>query len=97
MPDESLHDDTTTAFLFQCGNCDLFAVSHDQTGANVPTAECPDGWVLRNTFRLGIRASAGSDRAGTNPERYFGRRVLHLACRQDAWDFAVATWGSGEF
>ena len=55
MPGESLHDDTTTAFLFQCGNCDLFAVSHDQTGANVPTAECPDGWVLRNTFRLGVR------------------------------------------
>jgi hypothetical protein len=55
MPGESLHDDTTTAFLFQCSNCDLFAVSHDQTGANVPTAECPDGWVLRNTFRLGVR------------------------------------------
>jgi hypothetical protein len=63
MPDETLHDDATTAFLFQCGNSDLFAVSHDQTGANIPTGECPERWQLRNTFRLGDpRASAGRDR-----------------------------------
>ena len=55
MPEETLHDDATTAFLFQCGNSDLFAVSHDQTGANIPTGECPERWQLRNTFRLGVR------------------------------------------
>ena len=55
MPEETLHDDATTAFLFQCGERNLFAVSHDQTGANIPTAECPEGWLLRNTFRLGVR------------------------------------------
>jgi hypothetical protein len=55
MPDETLHDDATTAFLFQCGKSNLFAVSHDQTGANVPTAKCPEGWQLRKTFRLGVR------------------------------------------
>ena len=55
MPEETLHDDATTAFLFQCGERNLFAVSHDETGANIPTAECLEGWVLRNSFRLGVR------------------------------------------
>jgi len=49
------HDDTTTAFLFQCGESDLFAVSRDQTGANIPKSECASGWLLRNSFRLGVR------------------------------------------
>ena len=55
MPEQTLHDDATTAFLFQCGKSDLFAVTHEQTGANIPTAKCPEGWLLRNTFRLGVR------------------------------------------
>ena len=92
MPEETLHDDATTAFLFQCGERNLFAVSHDETGANIPTAECLEGWVLRNSFRLGVsRASAGCDRAGANLERYCGQRVLHLARRSDVRDLAVAT------
>ena len=54
MPDDPLHDDATTAFLFQCGKSDLFAVSRDRTGANIPRVECPDGWLLRTAFKLGI-------------------------------------------
>ena len=54
MPDDPLHDDATTAFLFQCGKSDLFAVSGDRTGANIPRAECPEGWLLRTAFKLGI-------------------------------------------
>ena len=49
------HDDTTTAFLFQCGESDLFAVSLDHTGANIPKIECASGWLLRDSFRLGVR------------------------------------------
>jgi hypothetical protein len=55
MTDENLHDDATTAFLFQCGERNLFAISHDRRGANIPTGECPEGWLLRNTFGLGVR------------------------------------------
>ena len=54
MPDDPLHDDATTAFLFQCGTSDLFAVSHHKTGANIPTTECVAGWLLRDTFQLGV-------------------------------------------
>jgi hypothetical protein len=55
MDDDPLHDDATTAFLFQCGESDLFAVSRDQTGVNIPKAECVEGWHLREMFRLGVR------------------------------------------
>jgi hypothetical protein len=49
-----MHDDSTTAFLFQCGDSEVFAVSHDRTGANIPTGECAEGWLLRKAFRLGV-------------------------------------------
>jgi hypothetical protein len=59
------HDDTTTACLFQCGESDLFAVSCDQTGANIPKSECASGWLLRNSFRLGVREPVpGGARSG---------------------------------
>jgi hypothetical protein len=44
MTDDPLHNDARTAHLFQCGNIDLFAVSLDKTGANIPLADCGDGW-----------------------------------------------------
>jgi hypothetical protein len=55
MDDDPMHDDATTAFLFQCGENDLFAVSRDRSGANIPTADCVGGWLLRDTFLLGVR------------------------------------------
>ena len=55
MTDDPMHDDATMAYLFQCGESDLFAVSHDRTGANIPRAQCAQGWFLRDKFRLGIR------------------------------------------
>src|SRR6478609_7156775 len=57
MADDPMHDDATTAFLFQCGKSDLLAVSRDQTGGNIPREECTEGWLLRETFRLGVRES----------------------------------------
>ena len=55
MTDDPMHDDATTAYLFQCGESDLFAVSHDPTGANIPRAQCAQGWLVRDKFRLGVR------------------------------------------
>jgi hypothetical protein len=54
MTDDPLHDDARTAFLFQCGECDLFAVSLDKTGANIPMVACINGWRCRDEFRLGV-------------------------------------------
>jgi hypothetical protein len=42
-----------TAYLFQCEGEDLYAVSHDITGANIPRSPCTQGWRLRETFELG--------------------------------------------
>ncbi len=54
MSDDPLHDDASTAFLFQCGESPLFAVSLDRTGANIPTTACAGGWRFREAFRLGV-------------------------------------------
>lgn len=48
-------DDARTAFLFQCGDSDLFAVSLDKRGANVPAAACDDRRILRQSFPLGAQ------------------------------------------
>jgi hypothetical protein len=44
-----------TAYLFQCEGEDLYAVSHDITGANIPRSACPQGWRLCEAFELGQR------------------------------------------
>jgi hypothetical protein len=33
-----------TVHVFQCGSADLYGVTRDQTGANLPTDECSEGW-----------------------------------------------------
>ena len=43
------------AFLFQCGDEQLFAVSLNKTGANIPRGPCTQGWVLREEFLLGVQ------------------------------------------
>jgi hypothetical protein len=50
----ALYDDSRPAYLFQCGDTDLFAVSLDETGANIPTDNCWEGWHLRSEFPLGV-------------------------------------------
>ena len=50
MADDPMHDDATTGFLFQCHESDLFAVSRDPTGGNIPREECTEGWLLRRPF-----------------------------------------------
>jgi hypothetical protein len=41
-----------TAYLFQCREEELFAVSSDKTGANLPRSSCTQGWELRQEFQL---------------------------------------------
>ena len=43
-----------TAYLFQCGGEDLFAVSHDGTGSNIPRTACTLGWAFTKSFQLGV-------------------------------------------
>jgi hypothetical protein len=47
--------DATEARLFACGCEQLFAVSHDQSGTNLPPNLCPEGWQFRLSFALGVR------------------------------------------
>jgi hypothetical protein len=42
-----------TVYLFQCEGEDLYAVSRDITGANIPRSPCTRGWPLCRPFELG--------------------------------------------
>jgi hypothetical protein len=48
-----MRDDAQTAYLFQCGDEELFAVSPDKAGTNIPRSSCTQGWLLRQEFQLG--------------------------------------------
>ena len=48
-----MRDDAQTAYLFQCGDEELFAVSADKAGTNIPRSSCTQGWLLRQEFQLG--------------------------------------------
>jgi len=50
-----MQTDVQTAYLFQCGNEDLFAVSYDKTGGSIPRSSCACGWLLRQDFQLGMQ------------------------------------------
>jgi hypothetical protein len=47
--------DARTAYVFQCGNEDLFSVSPDKAGTNIPRSSCTQGWLLRHEFQLGTQ------------------------------------------
>ena len=46
---------TQTAYLFDCDDKELFAVSSDRAGENIPRCGSPQGWTLRQEFQLGIQ------------------------------------------
>ena len=50
----ALSDDARRAFLFQCSESNLWAVTLDETGALLPKDACEAEWVLRKTFSLGV-------------------------------------------
>jgi hypothetical protein len=47
-----MSEDAQTAYLFQCGDEELFAVSPDKAGDNIPRSSCSQGWLLRQELRL---------------------------------------------
>jgi hypothetical protein len=49
-----MSDEILAAYLFRCGDQDLFAVTLDETGAKLPRTTCTEGWLLRKEFRLGV-------------------------------------------
>ena len=55
-----MSDDALVVYIFQCASDDLFAVTRDMTGANLPRASCEQGWILRDRFQLGEYASIPS-------------------------------------
>jgi hypothetical protein len=47
-----MRDTSVTAYLFQCEGEDLYAISHDVTGSNIPRSPCTLGWRLCAEFQL---------------------------------------------
>jgi hypothetical protein len=54
-------EDAQTAYLFQCDGEELFAVSPDKAGANIPRSSCTQGWILRQQFQLGVQEPVPAD------------------------------------
>ena len=48
-----MYDSARTAYLFQCKDEDLYAISHDITGANIPRSPGTLGWRFCEEFQLG--------------------------------------------
>ena len=61
-----MRDDAQTAYLFQFGDEELFAISPDKTGKNIPRTSCTQGWLLRERFALGTQVPA-LNLIGTTP------------------------------
>jgi hypothetical protein len=57
--------DVQTAYLFQCGDDELFAVSPDKAGKNIPRSSCTQGWLLLQEFQL---SREGPAPAAISPE-----------------------------
>ena len=45
-------DKDQTAYLFQCGDERIFAVTPDKAGKNIARASCEGGWLLRQALVL---------------------------------------------
>ncbi len=61
-----MRDDGQTGYLFQCGDEELFAISPDKTGKNIPRTSCTQGWLLREQFPLGAQVPT-LNMIGTKP------------------------------
>ena len=46
--------DSVTAYLFECGDDALFAVTLDPAGSNIPQRTCLQGWRRIAEFALGV-------------------------------------------
>jgi hypothetical protein len=46
--------DALQAYLFECDEDRLFAVSLDPAGSNIPRKYCPQGWSCITEFPIGV-------------------------------------------
>ena len=87
MGSPTMDNEATLAFLFQCGDSTLFAVTRDATGNNLPASRCADGWVFRERVLLSVRKPAplaleleallqGIDAKGYHVARVIKRRPI---------------------
>jgi hypothetical protein len=54
MTGPALSIDARPAFMFQCGNSNLWAITLDGSGARLPKEACDGEWLLRREFPLGV-------------------------------------------
>jgi hypothetical protein len=47
-----MQDAARTVYLFQCRGEDLYAVSTNRSGHNIPRSPCSQGWQFCETFLL---------------------------------------------
>jgi hypothetical protein len=47
-----MEDIARTVYLFQCQGEDLYAISQDKSGSNIPRSPCTQGWHLCQQFLL---------------------------------------------
>jgi hypothetical protein len=77
----ALDVDARPAFLFQCGDSDLWAAALDGSGAVLPKQRCKEGWVMRRKFFLGVHEPVP---AAIDPEpiiRGIGADGYYLWCQ----------------
>ena len=86
-----MQGDARTAYIFQCDGEELFAVSSDKAGANIPRSSCTGGWLLRQEFQLGtddpVPAPVGPEPIirGMNAKGYYIWRDPCWAQRTTHW------------
>ena len=77
--------DALDAYLFECDDDALYAVSLDPLGANIPRRSCLQGWRRIAEFALGVHEPMP---VAIDPETVLQGillgRVLHLARGQEA-------------
>ncbi len=67
-----------TIHVFQCGGADLYGITQDPTGANLPTDECRDGWRLIKSVELeGGSPPRGMDVAWQERDAAVWAAVVH--------------------
>jgi hypothetical protein len=92
-----MRGDAQRAYLFQCDGEELFAVSPDKAGANIPRSSCTQGWLLRQEFLLGtqdpVPAPIDPDPVirSINDKGYYIWRDPCWAQRQTNWLVATTT------
>jgi hypothetical protein len=50
-----MNDNATVAYLFRCDDSDLFAITTDEAGRNLPNQIGFGGWHLEMEFPLGVQ------------------------------------------